>query len=77
VVIQSDVDGAFRMDMTGCVCLDLARRVGVPEACRPNCIADDLVFPEYFAALGIEYRRPATLARGAPRCEFRFGRKKA
>jgi hypothetical protein len=51
--------------------------MGVPEACRPNCIAGDRVFPEDFAALGIESRRPATLARGAPRCESRFGRKKA
>lgn len=36
--------------------------------------SDDLVFPEFFEALGIRYRRTGTLARGADRCDLRFER---
>ncbi len=39
-------------------------------ACRPNCYADDLVFPEYFARHGLTYSRSRTLAEGSTRCEF-------
>ena len=37
-------------------------------------ICFDLYFPEYFAALGIRYRRTGTLAGGAACCDFRFER---
>ncbi len=70
----TDEPDAIAMDVTWCVWLELARRVGVPEACLPNCTADELVFPEYFAALGIRYSRTGTLAGGASCCDFRFER---
>ena len=73
--IAEDSEDAFQFDVTWCIWLELARRMGVPEACIPNCYADDLVFPEYFAALGIRYRRTETLACGGTRCDFRFERK--
>lgn len=72
--LEEDEDGSFQMTVTGCVWLELARKAGVPSACLPNCTADDLVFPDYFRELGIEYGRTQTLARGGSCCDFRFRR---
>lgn len=69
-----DRDDAAGFDVTWCVWLELARRMGVPAACIPNCYADDLVFPDYFRSLGLRYRRTGTLALGAARCDFRLER---
>jgi hypothetical protein len=74
IAIAEDGEDAFQFDVTWCVWLELARSMGIPEACLPNCYADDLVFPEYFAALGIGYSRTETLASGCDRCNFRFER---
>jgi hypothetical protein len=73
--IVEDSEQAFQFDVHWCVWLDLARAFGVPEACVPNCYSDDLVFPDYFRDLGIEYRRTGTLAGGARCCDFRFERR--
>lgn len=73
--VSEDSGTAFQFDVKWCVWLELARKAGVPEACIPNCHADDLVFPEYFDALGIEYRRTQTLACGGTCCDFRFEKK--
>ncbi|HJU84658.1 MAG TPA: L-2-amino-thiazoline-4-carboxylic acid hydrolase [Holophagaceae bacterium] len=70
--IIEDRPGAFQFNVTWCVWLWLAERMGVPQACIPNCYSDDLAFPEYFASLGIEYRRTGTLAKGQSCCDFRF-----
>lgn len=74
LVIVEDGPDAVQFDVRWCVWLELARRMGVPEGCLPNCYSDDLVFPGFFAALGIRYRRTGTLAQGAPCCDFRFER---
>lgn len=68
---EADVVG---FDVHWCVWLELARRMGVPEAALGGCYADDIAFPEYFRGLGMEYRRTGTLAGGARRCDFRFAR---
>lgn len=68
---EGDVIG---FDVTWCVWLELARRMGVPEACLPNCYSDEIAFPKYFQDLGIAYRRAGTLAGGARCCDFRFSR---
>ena len=72
VVAEGDV--AVQMNVTWCVWLELARTLGVPEACIPNCYSDELVFPAYFEALGMRYRRTTTLATGGACCDFRFER---
>ena len=72
--VVDDGDDAFQMNVTWCVWLELAERMGIPEGCIPNCYADDLVFPEYFEQLGIEYSRTQTLACGGDCCDFRFER---
>lgn len=74
IVVAEDDARAFQFNVTWCVWLELATRMGVSDACRPNCYADDLVFPDYFAALGIAYRRTQTLACGGTCCDFRFER---
>jgi len=74
LVIVEDGPHAVQFDVRWCVWLELARKMGVPEACLPNCYSDDLVFPEFFEALGIRYRRTGTLAGGASCCDFRFER---
>lgn len=76
VALVYDGDDAVQMNITWCVWLELARALGVPEACIPNCYSDELVFPDYFAALGVRYRRTGTLAGGAACCDFRFERLK-
>ena len=73
VIDLEDAPGAFELNVTWCVWLELAERMGLPEACQPNCYADDLVFPEYFDALGVRYSRTQTLACGGSCCDFRFG----
>jgi len=70
--IVEDSAQAFQFNVNWCVWLELARKMGVPEACLPNCYADELVFPDYFKALGIEYKRSGTLAEGKNCCDFRF-----
>jgi len=72
--VEDDPQGTFGFDVTWCVWLELARLIAEPEACRPNCHADQLVYPDYFAALGITYQRTQTLACDGTRCDFRFRR---
>lgn len=74
MTVAEDGPDAFQFDVTWCVWLELARKFGVPDACKCNCYADDLVFPDYFEELGIRYRRTGTLAYGQNRCDFRFER---
>lgn len=76
VVIAEDSPDAFEMQMTWCVWLELARALGVPDACLPNCYSDQLVFPDYMASLGIDYTRTQTLAGGGSCCNFRFARQR-
>ena len=70
--IGEDRAGVFQFEITWCVWLELARVLGVPEGCLPNCYADDLVFPDYFRSMGIRYHRSQTLACGGSMCDFRF-----
>ena len=70
--ISVDNDKEFQFDITWCVWLELAQRMGVPKACLPNCYADDLAYPEYFAQLGLHYSRTGTLAQGQHCCDFRI-----
>jgi L-2-amino-thiazoline-4-carboxylic acid hydrolase len=77
VVIAEDTDDAFEMRMTWCVWLELARALDVPDACLPNCYSDQLVFPDFMSALGIDYTRTQTLASGGTCCNFRFARQRA
>jgi hypothetical protein len=70
-MLKSTAD-EFSFGVTWCIWLELATRAGVPEACIPNCYADEIAFPEYFKQFGITYSRPPTLAEGGSRCEFCF-----
>ena len=72
--VTEDSPNAFEFDVMWCVWLELAKLAGVPEACIPNCHADDLVFPDYFGDLDISYKRTKTLACGGDCCDFRFER---
>ncbi len=62
----------FQFDIHWCVWLELAKKMDVPEACMPNCYADDCAYPKYFEAYGIKYSRTGTLAAGSERCDLRF-----
>ena len=72
IAITEDTEKAIQWDVSWCVWLELAKKMGVAEACIPNCYADDLAYPDYFKAIGIEYKRAGTLAMGAKQCDFRF-----
>lgn len=75
MAVVEDSDDAFQFNVSWCVWLELARAADVPEACIPNCHADELVFPDYFDDLDITYKRTQTLACGGTCCDFRFERK--
>jgi hypothetical protein len=64
----------FQYDITWCVWLELAKKMNVPEACLPNCHADDYAYPDYFKSYNIKYSRTGTLAQGDKCCDLRFER---
>jgi hypothetical protein len=72
--VAETTERVVQFEVHWCVWLELAKKMGVPEACLPNCYADDLAYPKYFRALGIEYSRTGTLAQGCKNCNFRFER---
>ena len=61
-----------QFDIHYCVWLELSKKMSVPEACIPNCYADDIAYPKYFESLGIKYIRTGTLAKGNTCCDLRF-----
>ncbi|MFZ4455780.1 MAG: L-2-amino-thiazoline-4-carboxylic acid hydrolase [Bacteroidales bacterium] len=65
----------FQLDIRWCIWLELATKMVVPEACIPNCYADDLAYPLYFEKYGIKYSRQGTLANGACCCDLKFEKK--
>jgi len=69
-----DTKNCFQMDIHWCVWLELAKKMGIPEACIPNCYADDLAYPDYFKKYGIKYSQKGTLAKGANCCDLKFER---
>lgn len=74
IAIVEETDDVLQFDISWCVWLELARLMGVPEACLPICHTDGLIYPDYSRSLGIEYRLTGTLAQGASHCDFRFER---
>lgn len=74
--VAEDGPDAFQYDVTACVFYELASRLGFPEAARHLCAADDVYFPETGREVGARFVRAGTLARGAPRCDFRFERER-
>ena len=52
------------MDATAC-----EEKINVPEACIPNCYADDLYYPDYFRKFDIKYSRKVTPVRGHNSCD--------
>ena len=74
LTLAPDDPDSIGFDVRWCVWLELARKMGVPEAALPACYSDEIAFPEYFRALGITYKRTTTLASGGRCCDFRFQR---
>jgi len=72
--VAEDGDDAVQYDVSSCVFLELAERLGYPEAARHLCLADDLYFPDECRKIGLRFVRTGTLARGDRRCDFRFER---
>lgn len=72
--ISENSSDCFQFEVHWCVWYELAKKMGIPEACIPNCYADDVAYPEYFEKFGIRYSRQQTLARGGRCCDFRFER---
>ncbi len=76
IEIVEDTADALQLDITYCVWHEIARQLGVEEACLPNCYSDDVVLPGSLEPLGIVFKRTNTLARGGARCDFRYERAK-
>jgi hypothetical protein len=74
MTLTEDSPNVFQFDITWCVWLELAKKMNIPEACIPNCYADDFAYPDYFKSYGINYSRKGTLAKGAACCDLRFDR---
>jgi len=69
-----DSEQAFQMDVIFCAWYEIAKALGVPEACKANCYGDDVVMPDALKPFGIRFLRTTTLAQGGDRCDFRFER---
>jgi len=74
IVISENTRDCIQYDIKWCVWYELAKKMNVPEACIPNCYADDLYYPDYFKKFDIKYSRKGTLARGHNSCDCRFER---
>jgi hypothetical protein len=72
--VVEDSDKAFAMDVTYCAFAEIPNRLGIPEACLPNCYSDDVFLPDYLRPLGVRFVRTGTIARGDFQCDFRFER---
>ncbi len=72
MVLTENTEKCFQYDITWCVWLELSKKMGIPEACIPNCYADDYAYPSYFQNYGIKYSRKGTLAKGSSSCDTRF-----
>ena len=76
IEIAEDTEDSFQYEMTYCVWYEIAKKLGVPDACLSNCYSDDLFFPDYYDAIGLEYSQTNTIARGGDRCDYRLTRSK-
>jgi len=74
LAITESTENVLQIDITYCVWLELAKKMDIPEACLPNCYADDYAYPKYYQQLGISYSRSGTLAQGCKSCSLRFER---
>jgi hypothetical protein len=72
--IVEDTDDALQLNITYCAWNEIAKQLGVQQACRPSCYSDDVILPGYLEPLGIVFKRTNTLARGGTHCDFRFER---
>jgi hypothetical protein len=72
--LAEDNPDSYEYRIYWCAWLELARKMDVPEACIPNCYADDFAYPDYFKSYGIQYSQKGTLAKGAKCCDLRFER---
>ncbi len=70
--LTENTENSFQFEIYWCVWLELAKRMNIPEACIPNCYADDHAYPDYFKQYGIQYSRKGTLATGHQCCDMRF-----
>jgi hypothetical protein len=70
--IVENTENVFKIEITYCAWLELAKKMNIPEACLPNCYADDYSYPEYYEKLGIKYSRKGTLAKGYKCCDLCF-----
>jgi hypothetical protein len=74
MALTENSESCFQFEITWCIWLELARKMNIPEACIPNCYADDFAYPDYFKKYGIKYSQKGTLAKGAKCCDLRFER---
>ena len=73
--IVEDTDDAIEMHIRYCAWFEIAKAMGMKDACLANCYGDDVYFPRYSEPNGIKYKRTKTIAGGDPYCDFRFERK--
>jgi hypothetical protein len=74
MTLSEDSVNCIQYDINWCVWLELAKKMNIPEACIPNCYADDFAYPDYFKQYGIKYSQKGTLAKGAKCCDLKFER---
>jgi len=74
--IVDNTDNALRVDVTHCAFDDLAKQLGIREACLLHCHAHDAALPTYLKEIGITYNRAGALPDGVSACVFRFQRER-
>ena len=72
--VIEDTKDAFQVNITYCAYCEIAKQLGIVEACQPSCDADDVFFPKFCEEMGFKFVRKGTLARGDKVCDFRYER---
>ncbi len=70
--IVEQTDETVRINVTYCAFCEIPKMCGIKEACEPGCYSDEVFFPNYLRALGIQFERTNTIARGGEVCDFKF-----
>jgi hypothetical protein len=72
--IAENTNDAIQTDVTYCAFYEIAKQLGMEEACLNHCYAHDIGFQGSYEGSGIAFNMTSTLVEGASRCDLRYER---
>jgi hypothetical protein len=72
--IAENTNDAIQTDVTYCAFHEIAKQLGMEEACLPHCYAHDVGFKASFEGSEIAFNMTSTLLEGASCCDLRYER---